>query len=179
MLEKENLGKDLPILQENLTKAESKLGALEKAVKLKTMQISQASAFTERRLAEVISSGPSSLEGNPDLVPLLALLQERDNFNVDTENELIKPVHEANFLLETLKTVECLSSRDPGIVMEVCKERLGDVKNQLLESVKQRWIRPGRRNSMGSSIMSGASKRDREDKSMDRINRQRITSPSL
>ena len=132
MLEKENSGKDLPIHQENLTKAESKLGALEKAVKLKTMQISQASAFTERRLAEVISSGPSSLEGNPDLVPLLALLQERDNFNVDTENELIKPVHEADFLFETLKTVECLSSRDPGIVMEVCKERLGDVKNQLL-----------------------------------------------
>ena len=136
MLEKENLGKDLPICQENLTKAESRLGALEKAVKLKTMQISQASAFTERRLAEVISSGPSSLEGNPDLVPLLALLQERDNFNVDTENELIQPVHEADFLCETLKNVESLSSRDPGIVLEECKVRLGDVKNQLLESVK-------------------------------------------
>ena len=87
-------------------------------------------------------------------------------------------MHEADFLCETLKNVKSLSSRDPGIVLEECKVRLGDVKNQLLESVKQRWIRPGRRNSMGNSIMSGASKRDREDKSMDRINRQRITSPS-
>ena len=167
------------MLQENLTKAESKLGPLKKVVKIKTKQLSQASAFTERRLAKRISFDPANLEGNPDLVPLLAILQERDNFNVDSENEVIKPVHEEEFLLETLKNVEDISSQDPSIEIDHCKEILGSVKNQLLESVKQRWIRPGRRNSMGSSVLSGGStKRDREDRSVDKNSRLRVTSPN-
>ena len=177
--EKLNMSKDIPKLKENLTKAESKLGALEKAVKIKAKQLNQASSFTERRLAEMISFNPANLEGNPDLVPLLAILQERDNFNVDSENEVIKPIHEEDFLLETLKNVEDISSQDPNIRIDQCKERLGSIKNQLLESVKQRWIKPGRRNSLGSSVLSGGSnKRDREDRSLDRISRQRITSPN-
>ena len=177
--EKENLSVEKEKLQENLTKAESKLTAVEKVVKLKTKQLSQATAFTERRLAEMISLGHSSLEGNPDLIPLLAILQERDNLNVDRERDEITPVHEENFLGETLKTVFDKSSRNPEIQFDQCKERLGSVKNQLLDSVKQRWIKQGsgRRHSIGSSIMSGGSKRDREDQSQDRNNRQRTTSP--
>ena len=177
--QKENLDREVPLLQENLTKAESKLNAVEKVVKLKTKQLSQATAFTERRLAEMISLDHTSLQGNPDMIPLLAILQERDNFNVDIENDLITPVHEENFLGETLKTVVDLSSQNPGIQIDQCKERLGSVKNQLLDSVKQRWIRQGsgRRHSIGSSIMSGGSKRDREDQSLDRNNRKRTTSP--
>ena len=46
---------------------------------MKSKQISQATVFKERRLAEMISLSPSSLEGNPDLVPLLAILQERED----------------------------------------------------------------------------------------------------
>ena len=151
VLEKANIAKEVPVLQENLTKAESKLNAVEKEVKLKSKQISQATVFTERRLAEMISLSPSSLEGNPDLVPMLAILQERDNFNVDEENEVMKPVHEENFLEETLKNVVDLSTQHPEIEVDECKERLGNIKNQLLESVKRRWIRSGRRNSIGGA----------------------------
>ena len=88
--ERDVLVKEIPHLKENLSKSESKLCAVQKSVKVKVRQLNQASAFTERRLAELISLNPNSLDINPDLVPLLAILQERDNFSVDTENEVIK-----------------------------------------------------------------------------------------
>ena len=177
--EKEALGKELPILQESLTKSQSKLNAIQKKVQIKSKQINQAASITEKRLAEVISLDPSNLAGSLDLVPLLASLQERDDFNVDSENLEIKPVHEDSFLEETFKNVINLSSTHPEIEIDQCKERIGNIKNQLLDSVKQRWIRPGRRNSMSSSINSGTgSKRDRlEDRSEDRETRQRMASP--
>ena len=134
--------------------------------------------FTERRLAELISLKPESLDRNPDLVPLLAILQERDNFSVDTVNDVIKPVHEDQFLEETLKNVVDLSSDHPEIQIDQCKVVIGDIKNQLLESVKNRWIRPDRRNSIGgSSVVSAGSKRDRDDVSCERNSRQRRSSP--
>ena len=170
--------KELPILQENLTNTKSKLSAVQKTVQQKSKQIHQASSITEKRLAEVISLDPSNLEGSPDLVTLLAIFQERDDFNVDTENDVIKPVHEEHFLEKTFKNVVDLSSQHPEVKMDLCKERLGNIKNQLLESVKQRWIRPDRRNSMSSSVVSGTgSKRDRDEKSPDRSSRQRVISP--
>ena len=61
--------------------------------------------------------------------------------------------------------------------VELYKERLGDVKNQLLESVKQRWIRPGGRRDSFCSVTSGSSKRDRDEVISDRSNQQRTSSP--
>ena len=175
--ERDNLVKEIPYLKENLSKAESKLCAVQKSVKVKAHQLNQASSFTERRLAELISLNPESLDGNPDLVPLLAILQERDNFSVDTENQVIKPVHEDSFLSETLKNVESLHSEHPDIKVEQCKKVIGTIKNQLLESVKSRWIKPDRRQSIGgSSVVSTGSKRDREETAVERSNKQRRSS---
>ena len=58
-------------------------------MQIKTRQINQAASITEKRLAEVISLDPSNLAGRLDLVPLLAILQERDDFNVYSEFEVI------------------------------------------------------------------------------------------
>ena len=84
-VETERLKKELPILKENLTKAKSKLLAVQNTVKQKSKQISMASTITEKRLAEAISLDPRYLKDNPHLVTLLALFQERDDFEVDTE----------------------------------------------------------------------------------------------
>ena len=151
---------------------------MKKSVHQKSRQLHQASSITEKRLAEVISLDPGYLEANPDLVTLLAIFQERADFNVDIENDMVQPVHEDNFLEETLKNVIALTSEHPEIEIEECKDRLGSVKNQLIESVKQRWNRPGRKNSI-CSIASTGSKRGREESSPDRTNRPRTTSPSL
>ena len=88
-------------------------------------------------------------------------------------------MHEDTFLKETLSNVLYFASQSTEaqpVEVELCKERLGDVKNQLLESVKQRWIRPGgRRDSIGSI---NSSKRDRDDDiSSERMSRQRTISP--
>ena len=138
--------------------------------------------ITEKRLAEAISLDPSYLRDTPHLVTLLAVFQERDDFNVDSENGVVKPVHEDTFLKETMDKVLSLSSQqslDPPIELEQCREQLGDIKNQLLDSVKQRWIRPGKRDSI-CSLASNSSKRDRgEDNSVDRASWLKVlTSPS-
>ena len=54
---------------------------------------------------------------------------------------------------------------------------IGSIKNQLLESVKLRWIKSDRRQSIGgSSIVSCGSKRDREEATVERNSRQRRSS---
>ena len=83
--------------------------------------------ITEKRLAEAISLDPSYLKDNPHLVTLLALFQERDDFDVDTENQIIKPVHEESFLKETVKNVMVLASKQenhPEQQEELCKDAL-------------------------------------------------------
>ena len=176
--EQVKLMKEYPDLKEDLTKAKSKLVAVQKTVRQKTNQINQATVITEKRLAEAISLDPSYLRDNPHLVTLLAVFQERDDFDVDTENGVVKPVHEDTFLKETMENVLSLSNQHSTghpIELDQCKERLGDIKNQLLDSVRQRWIKHGRRNSI-CSLASTNSKRDRdEDLSYDRINRPRTS----
>ena len=176
--EKDQLTDSIPELQEDLIKTKSKLAAIQKTVRQKTNQINQAAGITEKRLAEAISLDPAYLRDNPHLVTLLAVFQERDDFDVDTENDVVKPVHEDTFLMETLTNVMSLNSQTPNsqhMDLDQCKERLGDTKNQLLESVKQRWMKPGRRNSFGSQA-STVSKRDRdEDSASDRSNRRRTS----
>ena len=161
-----------------MTKLKSELNAVQKAARQKANRINQATAITEKRLAEAISLDPSYLRDTPHLVTLLAVFQERDDFDVDSENGVVKPVHEDSFLKETMENVLSLSKQEsvgPHIELEQCKERLGDVKNQLLESVKQRWIKSGRRDSF-CSVGSSNSKRDRDEVlSSDRTNRPRTS----
>ena len=61
---------------------------------------------------------------------------------------------------------------------DLCKERLGEVRTLVLESVKKRWIRSGRRDSTASQ-MSRLSKRDREEDIMARKDsRLRVSPPA-
>ena len=77
--------------------------------------------------------------------------------------------------MEIVMNLSEQQSEEPPIEINLCKERLGEIKNQLLDSVKQCWISPGRRDSIGSQA-SINSKRDREDDlASDRTNRPRIS----
>ena len=88
-----------------MTKLKSELNAVQKAARQKANRINQATAITEKRLAEAISLDPSYLRDTPHLVTLLAVFQERDDFDVDSENGVVKPVHEDTFLKETAENV--------------------------------------------------------------------------
>ena len=61
---------------------------------------------------------------------------------------------------------------------ELLKERLGEVRNLVLDSVKNRWIKRGRRNSAASLLSLNSSKRYREDDMLaEKSSRQRVVSP--
>ena len=181
-LQKEQLElkKQLPNLQENLLKAKMELEAMQKAQNLKTNRFRKAALVTEQKVAETIRTDPSFLTNNPHLISLLSLFQDRDDFNVDTENGMVRPVQEKDFLKGIVKDIESLSNQTDVTSSEsdLYKERLGEVKNLVLESVKKRWIRPGRRDST-ASLMSSNSKRGREgeDDILSKISRSRAASP--
>ena len=177
ILEQDRSMKEYPKLREDLTKTKSQLDAIQK--KVKTHKINQAKEITEKRLAEAISLEPTYLRDNPHLVTLLAVFQDRDDFDVDCESGVVKPVHEDTFLKETLKVVMDISSEESTgkhVELDLCKERLGDVKNQLLESVKKRWIRPGRRDSICSLGSTNSKRPSDDDLSTERVSRPRTAS---
>ena len=171
------LKNQLPTFQEELLKTKKEMEAMVKAQQIKNNVFRQAALVTEHKVAETIRSGSSFLTDKPHLIPLLSLFQDRDDFNVDAENEMIKPVQEEDFLKGIVMDIESLSQQTEVSVSEadLYKERLGEVKNMVLETIKKRWIRPGRRDSMSSQV---SSKRDREDDNMaDKNSRVRSTSP--
>ena len=167
------------MLQENLMKASKQLEALEKNQNQKFNRYRQAALVTEQKVAETIRTDPSFLTNNPHLISLLSLFQERDDFDVDTENDTVKPVLEEDFLKGVAKDIDTISSQ-PKVSLseaELYRERLGEVKNLVLNSVKKRWIKPGQRGSNASQL-SVNSKRGREvDSVAKKVSKQRAHLP--
>ena len=177
--EKEEIQTELPLLKEQVTKLSKQLEVEKKDKALKQNRVTRAMQITEHRVAEAIKSDYTFLTDNPELLSLLALFQERDDFNVDSDNKIIEPIKEDDFLSNISKNIHD-KSKPPDFQVELAKERFGEVKNKVLEGLKGRWIKPNRdrRDSLGS-FASNRSKRDRESLESDpRINKQRVTSPS-
>ena len=109
---------------------------------------------------QVFKSNHTTITQHPQLISLLALFQDRDDFIVDHENQTVKPVQEEHFLEEISKDIELLSQeKDLPLPRDMYKERLGDVKNKLLDGLKVRWMKSGTRGSTASQL-SNISKRD-------------------
>ena len=185
-LERQNkeLSSELPELKEQVTKLTKQLEAEKKDKALKESRVSKAMRITEERVAEAIKTDYTFLVDNPQLITLLALFQERSEFDVDVENEVVKPIEDQGFLEVITNHIESITH--PGelpVPMDLVKERVGEVKNKVLEGLKRRWIRKdgngaSRRHSI-SSMISNQSKRDRESLEPDaRNNRPRVISPN-
>ena len=175
-LEKEHqaLKDQLPPMQEELLK--TKKEAMQKAQSIKTNLFRQAAQVTEHKVAETIRTDPSFLTNSPHLVPLLSLFQDRDEFSIDTENDMVKPIVEEEFLKGIAMNIDATAQQKETLPSEteLYMERLGEVRNLVLENVKKRWIRPGRRDSIASQT---SSKRGREDDIFSRTSRPRAVSP--
>ena len=151
---------------------------MHKSQQIKTNLFKQAAQVTEHKVAETIKSDPSFLTNNPHLIPLLSLFQDRDDFTIDAENDIVKPIQEDEFLKSIAIDIDSLShdrETNPSEA-ELLKERLGEVRNLVLENVKKRWIRKGRRDSIGSQT---SSKRGREDEMVLKNSRPREKSPEI
>ena len=62
-------------------------------------------------MAETIKTDPSFLANNPHLISLLSLFQDRDDFDVDVENGIVKPVQEEFFLKAVAMDIKTYQSR--------------------------------------------------------------------
>ena len=94
----------------------------------------------------------------------------------------VRPVNDEHFLATIETNIANLNEEfeHPAVTNEMCKERFAEVKNQVLESVKARWIHPsGRRLSIASQLSIG-SKRGRipsdEENSHSRSTKPKVTS---
>ena len=141
--------------------------------------------ITEQRVAEAIKADFGFLSENPQIISLLALFQEREDFEIDLESETVKPINEEAFLpIINENIAEKTDIADLNIPMELVKERFGDVRNKVLEGLKVRWIKSGddslgtRRHS-NASFLSSHSKRERESPKMnERVKSQKLNPPS-
>ena len=99
---------------------------------------------------------------------------------MDPEKKIIEPIKEDTFLENICKTIN-EPGEAPDFEVELAKERLGEVKNRVIEGLKGRWIKPQgreRRESVGSFV-STKSKRDRESLETDmRYSKPRVASPT-
>ena len=176
--ERQSLQGQLPSLQEELLKTKKEMEAMQKSQQIKTNLFRQAAQVTEHKVAETIKSDPSFLTNNPHLIPLLSLFQDRDDFTIDAENDTVKPIQEDEFLKDIAIDIVTVSNEKETTSSEadLFKERLGEVRNLVLENVKKRWIRKGRRDSIGSQT---SSKRGREDEIIFKNSRPREKSPGI
>ena len=125
---------------------------------------------------------PGFLRSNPHLISLLALFQEREDFEVDEENMSVKPLNEEQFLSAIENDIAKLDEKsEPSAVPEeLCQERFLEVKNQVLENVKARWFHPGgslRRLSNASQLSTGSKRgrRGSDDHSDSRPTKLKVT----
>ena len=177
--EKTKLEVEIPQLKENLTKVTKLLEIEKNNQKQKNNKVNQAKKIIEQQVSESIKSDYSLLSKNRQLVSLLALFQDRENFLIDEENLTVKPVQDQDFLNEITKDIESLlQDREVPLPREMYRERLTEVKNQLLEGLKIRWLKKSRRFSNASQLSIG-SKRDREEENLERSNKARTQAPNL
>ena len=139
---------DVNAIQDCLVKTRSELVLARKSSNLRSIKIDFAKRITEQRMSNSLSNLSKDLE--EELVNLYSTLLDEDNFEV--EDDQIQP--EENFL----KNVEEKLAIRGDIPAEL--ERLDEVRNKILERVKQKKIgrKHGRRDSM-SSVGSTGSKR--------------------
>ena len=177
-LEKEHqvLKEQLPAMQEELLKTRKEMEAMLKAQNIKSNIFRQAAQVTEHKVAETIRTDPGFLTNNPHLIPLLSLFQDRDEFSIDAENDMVTPIREEEFLKGIAMNIEASAQQKETLPSEteLYKERLGEIRNLVLENVKKRWIRPGRRDSIASH---SSSKRGRDMEVFSRTIKPRAVSP--
>ena len=104
------------------------------------------------------------------------LFQDRDEFRIDAENDMVTPIREEEFLKGIAMNIEASAQQKETLPSEteLYKERLGEIRNLVLKNVKKMWIRPGRRDSIASH---SSSQRGRDMEVFSRTIKPRAVSP--
>ena len=138
-------------------------------------RLSHANKLSEMRAVEVITSDPHPLQDDPHLLSMLALLQDRDLFEVDPILDLISPISEDTYLGTISEGVSDFLDKNPKVPREIYLKKVNVMKEQVLIKLKEvPRFKPGstanlarrerqlsRRGSRRDSIASTCSKRSR------------------
>ena len=145
-------------LRETLTKVKAENNHIKKTSKQLTQKLNLTRKTSELKLAEIISTGVTMESDSPHLVTALSATLCEDDFELDVENDQIKPKNEA-FLRNIEQNCDLTDAGQ--------KERFGQVRNQVLDRFKKLLIdSPGR--GRASSISSRCSISSRASNSMNR-----------
>ena len=157
----------MTVIKDCLVKTRSELVLARKSSNMRSKKIDFAKKITEQRMSNSLSNLSTDLE--EELVTLYATLVDEDNFEV--EDDQILP--EENFL----KNVEDKLAIRGDIPGE--HDRLDQVKNKILERVKQKKAGRlhGRRDSI-SSVESTGSKRGNSELAGGDISRVKVEQSS-
>ena len=153
-------------LKESLTKAKAKLKIVNNLSTNSKKRLSYAKNVTEQRMVEaILTETPHEV---PHLASIYSATLNEDEFEMDESSNLIKPLSD-NFL----KKVE----ENCDLSNETQKERLNNLKNQILEKVKLTRNRRDRSRSTGST--GSSFKRSHENPSPEKRSptRPRLNSP--
>jgi hypothetical protein len=138
-----------------------------------TKKLNLTRKTNEIKLAEMITSGAT--QDSPHLVTAYTATLCEDDFDLDTEHDVITPKNE--LFLKNVEEKCNLEDKDQ-------KERYSDIRNQVLDRVKRLIISSpgrGRRGSI-SSTGTGGTKRDWDDSDTEILEsapfaRPRVVSP--
>ena len=100
-------------------------------------RISHANKLTEMKAVEFITSDPHPLQDDPHLLSMLALLQDRDQFEVDPVLHLISPISEDTFLCTISEGVSNFLAKNPKVPRESYLEKVKVMKEQVLVKLKE------------------------------------------
>ena len=145
-------------MRETLTKVKAENNHIKKTSKQLTQKLNLTRKTSELKLAEIISTGVTMESDSPHLVTAFSATLCEDDFELDVENDQIKPRNES-----FLKNIE----QNCDLTDAGQKERFGQIRNQVLDRFKKLLINsPGR--GRASSISSRCSISSRASNSMKR-----------
>ena len=149
----ENLRKqvsDMNVLKQKLVESEAKLKTEMNNTKTAQLKLKHVEKVASQRILESMPF-PNFEEDSNHLTMLLATVQENDDFEYNAETDRIEPRSAAEFL----KKIQENCQDNPETA-----EKLGLIRNKVLEKLK-RTVRRERRQSMSGSTCSRSSSRTR------------------
>jgi hypothetical protein len=152
----------MPALQENLLKMRAQLHLAVKTTNIAQNKLKFARKVTEERLKECLPVPSFVNEHSKVLITLMSTFMDEESFEIDPDTDSLKPRE------DFLKDIEDSIGKDSE--GQLVKERFEDVKNKLVERVKESVAKNRERKMSTSSIGSISSQAGKRKNSTELVN---------
>ena len=172
----------MPALIQELKNTKAVLKSRKEEQRIGEARFNLANKIAEERIAETVRTSPDFMTDNPHLISMLAVFQERDQFEVDVLTGDIKPNNEDDFLKVIADDVIKFAKQTDHspFTIDQYKDRLKELKSHVLGKMKEdKRFFPGTTAKSvvfgrWDSTSSSCSKRHLEDMAERRSSRPRV-----